>query len=88
MADFAELIDTVNDKVLAAIDADEAGDPERALQLMEQASMSLAVVPDGKIEDSEVAWDREAIDRSIQNLRRRVNRKGGVVTQLVRHERG
>lgn len=88
MADFSELIDAVNNKVLAAIDASEAGDHDSALALMEQASMALAVVPDGTIEDSAVEWDREAIDRVITTLRRRVTRKGGVVTQLVRFERG
>jgi hypothetical protein len=88
MADFSELIDAVNNKVLAAIDASEAGDHDAALELMEQASMALAVVPNGKIEDAEVGWDRESIDRVIANLRRRVNRKGGVVMQAVRYERG
>ena len=87
-ADFSELLDSVNNKVLAAIDADEAGDPSRALQLMEQASLALAVIPDGTIEDSAVSWDREAIDRALNALRRRINRSTGVITQTVRFERG
>jgi hypothetical protein len=88
MADFTELIDAVNSKVLSAIEASEAGDNAAALQLMEEAEMALAVIPDGEIEDASVEWDREAISRSIATLRRRTGRKGGVVTMLVRHERG
>lgn len=88
MADFTELIDSINSKVLCAIQASEANDHPAALQLMEEAEMALSVIPDGKIEDAEVGWDREAISRSIQTLRRRCNRRGGVVTQEVRHVRG
>jgi len=88
MADFTELIDSVNSKVLSAIEASEANDHAAALQLMEEAEMALAVIPDGEIEDARVEWDREAISRSIQSLRRRVGRRGGVVTVAVRHERG
>ncbi len=88
MADFTELIDAVNSKVLSAIEASEAGDHNAALQFMEEAEMALAVIPDGEIEDASVAWDREAISRSIATLRRRAGRKGGVVTMLARHERG
>lgn len=88
MADFSELLDKVTDKVLAAIDASEAGDAESALALMEQASMALSVIPNGTLEDADVEWDRESIDRTIANLRRRVGRKGGVVMQAVRYERG
>lgn len=88
MADFSELLDKVTEKVLAAIDASEAGDAESALALMEQASMALSVIPNGTLEDADVEWDRESIDRTIANLRRRVGRKGGVVMQAVRYERG
>lgn len=88
MADFSELIDSINSKVLSAIEASEANDHAAALQKMEEAEMALSVIPDGEIEDARVEWDREAISRSIQTLRRRVNRRGGVVTQEVRHSRG
>lgn len=88
MADFSELLDSVNNNVLAALDADEAGEGERALALMERAQMAIAVIPDGTLEDAEVSWDRESIQRAIDALRRRVRRQGGVVTQEVRHERG
>lgn len=88
MADFSELLDKVTDKVLAAIDASEANDYESALALMEQASMALSVIPNGTLEDADVEWDRESIDRTIANLRRKIGRKGGVVTQAVRYERG
>ena len=88
MADFAELLDNVTSKVLSALDAVEAGEGERALQLMEQAEMAIAVIPDGTIEDAEVSWDRESISRAIANLRRSVRRQRGVVSMDVRHERG
>lgn len=88
MADFSELLDIVTDKVLAAIDASESGDDASALALMEQASMALSVIPDGTLEDADVEWDRESIDRTIANLRRKVGRKCGVVVQTVRFERG
>jgi hypothetical protein len=82
------LVDLVTRKVTEAIHAHDSGDYPGALALLEQAEMALAVTPDGKVEDGEVAFDREAINRSITTLRRRISSRGGVVEQHVRYRRG
>lgn len=74
-------------KVTAAIAADEDGDVARALQLMEQAQMLLAVTPDGKIEEEAVNWDRESINHVVSNLRRRSAASAGIVTHEVKYVR-
>lgn len=89
----ADLYETIESKVLDAIDADEAGDTERALQLMQQAQLALSILPDGKNEDSEMAFDREAIAKAVTELKKKNNARGGkngggVIAEHVRFERG
>ncbi|TWU15970.1 hypothetical protein [Allorhodopirellula heiligendammensis] len=83
-----DLYQTITDKVFEAIEADEAGDVDRALQLMQQAQLALSVLPDGKNEDSEMSFDRESISRAVSELKRKRNAKCGVVTQEIRRVRG
>ncbi|MEM9367513.1 MAG: hypothetical protein AAGD07_16090 [Planctomycetota bacterium] len=84
----SDLYQAVTSKVSEAIQADEAGNAVRALQLMLQAQMAMAAIPDGKNEDSEATFDREAINAAVDRLQRKVNASRGVVTEAVRHARG
>lgn len=86
--DITQLINKANDEVLTAMELDECGDTAGAIERLERAMLAIAFVPDGKIEDAEVAWDRAAIDTALGNLKKRVARRAGVVTQLVRPTRG
>lgn len=86
--DIAARLTEANDKVDAAIAADEAGNPARAVQLLEQAAILIAVIPDSKLEEESFSWDREAINASIAALKRRAAAGTGVKTQEVRYVRG
>lgn len=81
-------ITKITDRVDAAIEADEAGNSSRVLQLVGQIELLLATLPDGENEDSKVSFDREAISRSMATMRRRHASHSGVVTQHVRYRRG
>ncbi|TWU66464.1 hypothetical protein V7x_20300 [Crateriforma conspicua] len=87
-AEETDLFDELDAKVLAAIEAQEAGDLRRALDLMIQAQTLISVIPDGRREEEDFSYDRESIERSIVNLRRRLAARTGVVTREVRYERG
>lgn len=75
-------------RVEAAIEADEGGDSARVLQLVGQIELLMATLPDGKNEDSEASFDREAISRSLVTMRRKHTGKCGVITEVVRYRRG
>ncbi|MEO9590887.1 hypothetical protein [Rhodopirellula bahusiensis] len=75
-------------RVDAAIEADEGGDSARCLQLVGQIELLMATLPDGKNEDSEASFDREAISRSLITMKRKHGAKCGVITEVVRYRRG
>jgi hypothetical protein len=86
--DIAARLTEANDKVDAAIAADEAGDPARAVQLLEQAGILIAMIPDSKLEEESFSWDREAINNAIAAIKRRSAGSSGIKTQEVRYARG
>ena len=88
MPDSTDLVAVVETKVLAAIEADEAGDFTRAHQLMQQAQLALSAIPDGTREEESFSFDRESIASAVANLKRKAASACGVQSFGVRYERG
>lgn len=83
-----DLVELIEAKVLSAIEAEEAGDIPRALQLMEQAEMAMSAIPDGSREEESFEFDRESIRNSIANLKRKRAAAAGTQTFGVKYVRG
>lgn len=85
--DIAARLQQANDKVDEAIVADEGGNPSRALQLIDQAMMLIAMVPDSELEEESFTWDREALSRARAAMARRAGAAGGIRTMEIRYVR-
>ncbi|MGB7325947.1 MAG: hypothetical protein WBD31_13815 [Rubripirellula sp.] len=89
MANGTDLVEKLEDTVLAAIEASNAGDTKTALAKLLEAQMLLSVIPDGVVEKEQFTFDRESIERAIVNIRRRDNEAStGIVQVLSRPCRG
>ncbi|QDT08006.1 hypothetical protein K227x_64360 [Rubripirellula lacrimiformis] len=89
MANGTDLVEKLEDTVLAAIEATGAGDTKTALSKLLEAQMLLSVIPDGIVEKEQFTFDRESIERAIVNIRRRDNEaSSGIVQVLSRPCRG
>ena len=75
----------INTKVDEAIAAHEAGDTATSLAKLRSAKMLLSGIPDGKHEDQELKWDRNAIDSMIGDLKRQQGAKAGIRCAPIRY---
>ena len=85
--DIASRLQAANDKVDEAIAADEAGNSSRALQLIDQAMLLIAMVPDSELEEESFSWDREALAAARAAMSRRAAAGSGITTMEVRYAR-
>lgn len=85
--DIAGRLAQANDKVDEAIAADEAGDSSRALQLIDQVMLLIAVIPDSELEEESFSWDREALAAARAAMSRRAAAKVGIRTMEIRYAR-
>jgi hypothetical protein len=85
--DIAARLAQANDKVDEAIAADEAGNSSRALQLVDQAMLLLAMVPDSTLEEESFAWNREDLATARAAMSRRAAAGSGITTMEVRYAR-
>ncbi len=88
-------VEQINEKMQAAVAAQEAGDYKAALVQAEGAYMLLMSVPDSEFESEKMTWDREGIGNMVTYLKRRVNEAGNsqsrgslIQTQDVKYTRG
>ena len=70
----------INTRVEAAVTAMDAGDYTTAREKLETASVMLAGLPDSKKGNSELQWDREAIDKMLARVAERETRSSAGVS--------
>jgi hypothetical protein len=85
--DIASRLQAANDKVDEAIAADEGGNSSRALQLIDQAMLLIAMVPDSELEEESFSWDREALAAARAAMSRRAAAGAGIRTMEIRYAR-
>lgn len=77
----------INTKVAEAITASEAGDFDTALVKLRSAKMLLASLPNSKTEETELEWDRLALDSLIADFKREATAAHGIAVTKYSYER-
>ena len=78
---------TVNTKVDAAITAIGSSDWTTAEKRLLEAEAALAAMPDSRMADNSLEWDRQAIARMIAHVQRKQRASGGLAISHVEYEK-
>lgn len=77
----------INTKVSEAITASEGGDFDTALVKLRSAKMLLASLPNSKTAETELEWDRAALDSLIADFKRELTAATGIAVTKHTYQR-